>query len=150
MGGQLPSRNQTINPETDFFPSQAPQSDTLFRAQSDLVEPEWLVKKRTLFSKSGFVYLLKINDYFKFQGSKFLPSESPFFILNRDQEIEIVHTAWFTDYRFAENDLQSRFYENRFDGELLYLDANEIRKIKGIGENVAVVREASAMRGRLL
>jgi hypothetical protein len=69
--------------------------------------------------------------------------------VNLEQEIEIIHTAWFNDYRYAENDLQSRFYENRFDGELLYLDVNEIRKVKAIGEGVAEVQFGPEVRGKL-
>ena len=148
-GDERPSPSQTNSPESDFFTSEATKSESLLLEESVRFEPGWLIKKRTQFPKGGFVYLLKINDYFKFQASRFLPSESQFFIVNLEQKLKIIHAAWFNDYRYAENDLQARFYENRFDGELLYLDANEIRKVKAIGEAVAEVQFGSEVRGKL-
>jgi hypothetical protein len=41
--------------------------------------------------------------------------------------------AWFTDFKYAESDLQSKFHEHRFDGEYLYLSGDDVQKIRALG-----------------
>ena len=96
-------------------------------------ENDWVEVKRTKFPKSGFVCLIKKDNFYKFQCSRELPNKSPFFLSARTEGIEIINVAWFTDFKYAESDLQSRFHEHRFDGEYLYLSENDIQWIKDTG-----------------
>ena len=104
-------------------------------------EPDWISEKRKPFPKSGFVYLIQISNYFKFQGSKSLPDNSPFFARSKVATSQVRHAAWFTDYRYAESDLQARFHENRFDGELMYLSTGDVRRVKEFGQPVDLVNQ---------
>jgi hypothetical protein len=94
---------------------------------------DWVEVKRKKFPKSGFVYLVKKANFYKFQGSKELPHRSPFFLAASSEHLEIINVAWFTDFRYAESDLQSKFHEHRFDGEYLHLSENDIQSIKDAG-----------------
>jgi hypothetical protein len=96
-------------------------------------QDEWVEVKRKKFPKSGFVYLIKKANFYKFQGSKELPHKSPFFLAAKSENLEIVNVAWFTDFKYAESDLQSKFHEHRFDGEYLYLSGDDVQKIRASG-----------------
>lgn len=116
-------------------------TNTLIKQNEKIEEPSWILEKRNAFPKSGFVYLIEIGDCFKFQGSKSLPDNSPFFVRSKASNIQVRHAAWYTDYRYAESDLQARFHENRFDGELMYLSTGDIRRIKESGQLVDLVNQ---------
>lgn len=116
-------------------------TNTLVKGNEEIEEPEWILEKRKAFPKSGFVYLIEIKDCFKFQGSKSLPGNSPFFIRSKVSNIQVRHAAWFTDYRYAESDLQARFHESRFDGELMYLSSGDIRRVKEFGQQVDLLNQ---------
>jgi hypothetical protein len=98
-----------------------------------IAQDEWVEVKRTRFPKSGFVYLIKKANFYKFQGSKELPHKSPFFLAAKSEKLEIVNVAWFTDFKYAESDLQSKFHEHRFDGEYLHLSEGDIQTIRALG-----------------
>ena len=44
--------------------------------------------------------------------------------------------AWFTDFKYAESELQSKFLEHRFDGEYLYLSRDDVQTIRALGVSV--------------
>ena len=147
-----PSKSQTIKQKSKKFQSQTTKAgsqepNNIGLITTDLAssfsatkiaafaqEPEWVLKKRMTFPKSGFVYLIQTINGFKFQPSKSLPKWSMFFQLNVRNDVKLVHVAWFPDYIFAESDLQARFHKNRYDGELLRLSEDEIRQVKTLGE----------------
>ena len=135
---RLNKRSYLPSSEGINYSNKSIRSD-LFLVEDEIfpvVEPFWLKEKSASFPKSGFVYLIQIKDYFKFQSSRFLPYKSNFFNSVRDQEFKIVHAAWFADYKHAERDLQLKYNEHRFDGEFLYLNTDEIRKVKAFGESI--------------
>lgn len=99
-------------------------------------QDDWVEAKRTKFPKSGFVYLIKKVNFYKFQGSKELPHKSPFFLAAKSENLEIVNVAWFTDFKYAESELQSKFLEQRFDGEYLYLSRDDVQTIRASGISV--------------
>ena len=99
-------------------------------------QDKWVEVKRTKFPKSGFVYLIKKANFYKFQGSKELPHRSPFFLAAKSEKLEIVNVAWFTDFKYAESELQSKFLEHRFDGEYLYLSRDDVQTIRALGVSV--------------